>query len=276
MRRVVVADRAVQPPPSGACSRVQIEGLFLVQRVTTLVINLGSTPPTILTRQGSAPAEWLRTGPQAAPRQRAPQPAGLVLFGGGGLGGFRDFGLVACGNNVPTCSSDDSAGLLTAGVSYWFSPYVAADASFIKPAKLTASGSGDLYRFDSDLDGGIVTLSGQAGAPIGPVKIFGKFGATYHEATFTTTQTVDDSTVIVDDVPQTIPGATQTIQTRTGGWGWLVSGGAEVWFTRMIGVYGEAGMLAVKGSDQSNGEAEIDDRVKFVLAGVRVRVPRFW
>ena len=51
----------------------------------------------------------------------------------------------------------------------------------------------------------------------------------YHWTENTGTETIDDLTITVDNVQQTIPGGTQASLLQTEGWGWLFGGGGEVW-----------------------------------------------
>jgi hypothetical protein len=275
-RRVVIVGRGVEPPASGGCTRAEIPGLFLVQRITTVVVDVAKVPPSVRIRQGDAPEEWVR--PAVAAR-RGPRPAlrdGLVLFGGGGLGTFRDFVQLSCGN-VTDCGGDEDPTVLTAGLAYWFSPFIAVEASFIKPGKLIASGRGDGFQFDSNREGGVVGVAIEGGIPIGSsAKLFGKMGVNYQRSTFTTHETIEERTITTTAVPQTLAGGSQTFQARTGGWAWLFGAGAEYWFTSTVGAYGEVGGLAMKGSDLGDGEAAINDTLRFAVVGLRVRVPLPW
>lgn len=273
-RRVVVVERAAPPPSSGACNRTPLEGTFLVQRISNIVINVGRMPPNLLVRQGKAPPEWLLAQSQnVVPRIR---PAlGLVAFVGAGTSSFRDFGFIACGD-VTGCTSDRSPLTGTAGATYWFTPYTAVEGSFTKPWKLRASGKDANYRFDSELESGLISAVGVGGIPIRRARIFGKAGAVYQRSTMTTRQTVDDTVLYENGFPVLVPGASQTIQVQTSGWGWTVSTGAELWVGRAAGLFVEGGWIAVKGNDRAGGEARIDDRMKFLVGGVRVRLPTPW
>jgi hypothetical protein len=270
VRRVIVADRTVQPPVDAACARTQLEGLFLVQRVTTMVIDLAAAVPSVRIRQGPAPAEWLANADVELPGRAFDPPIGLIVFGGAGYGSFRDFVQIACGSTA--CANDDAPGVLTAGASYWFSRLVGVEVSFVKPGRLTAEGSGAGFEFSSDTEGGLFALSGTVGYPLGPVRVFGRVGPTYYRGTLTSTQTIDDRTVTIDDEPQTVPGGTQTVQFRTEGWGWVYAAGAEYWMNPWFGLYGEWGTLATKGEDVDGTEGRLDDRMRFILGGVRIRL----
>src|SRR6185436_6888932 len=74
-RRVSITERDITPlPPDDGCTRQEITGVFLIQRVSSVVINVGSPVATLLLRQSSYS---LRA---RGPRREAPQ--GLVVFGG--------------------------------------------------------------------------------------------------------------------------------------------------------------------------------------------------
>jgi Outer membrane protein beta-barrel domain len=248
-RRVLIVERgqAVAAQPAG-CDRRDSGALFSVLRVSTLIVNVGGTVPTVVLRQGS-----VRVGP---PRIRRP-PRGLVVFGGIGLSGTGDFELMACGN-VSACSADNSGPAYTGGAAVWFTRYLAAEGTYIKPSKGEASGSGTGFTFDAAQDADVVTVAAKAGVPLGPVRLYGQFGTNYHRATFSTTQTSGD--------------LSQTFQVRTDGWGWTFGGGGEVWILPAFGIYGEFRRLALKGSDRDGGEGTIDDRITAYFVGVRVRI----
>ena len=271
--RVVVGDRAVQPPAAdGGCRRSQIPGLFLLRSITSLVVDAGASSPTLRIRQGQVPDAWLRPLVQEANGPRISiAPTGVILFGGAGRASFSEFSNRACGD-VTGCDISDTPLSYAGGISYWFSQYVGAEASFVRPGRITASGSGTRYRFDSDMDGGLVSVVGKGGVPIGRVRLYGLGGANRHRATFTTSQTIDAATVTIDGVSETIPGGTPRYQWRTEGWGLVVGGGGEVWLTGRFGLYGEFSRVALKGDDVSNSEATTDDVITSIVVGARFRI----
>ncbi len=276
--RVLLVEQGQQPPlAGGGCDRKEIAGLFLVRRVTTLVVSLAGPSPALWLRQGPAPAEWLMQ-PEVSERVRPartwrPSPTGLVLSGGGGLAKIGQAVAVACGSVQP-CAGGDLKSAYAAGAAYWITRYIAAEAGYVKPATINVNGSGDTFRFNSAFEAHVFTVAGKAGVPIGPVRVYGQVGMNYHRALFTTTQTNDDVTVTIDDVEQTIKGGTQTFELRTGGWNWVFGGGAEAWVTRRLAIYAEAGRARLKGSTLDTGEGGIDDRATFVLVGARVHIGR--
>jgi opacity protein-like surface antigen len=255
VRRVVIVERDRLPAPAdAACTRRQISGVFWVRKVNTLVVDVGGANPTMLLIRGSYSLD-----PDAPARAWTPSLGGLVLFGGGGFGAFRDARALACGNVSP-CGGHDSGLGYTAGATYWFGRFIGAEGSYLRPGKVTANGSGEGHSFDSSLDPQMVTIAGKVGVPLGPVKLYGMAGANYHEATSTTTQT--------------IAGASQTLEFQTEGWGLLFGGGLDAWIASRVALYVEGGFAGLKGTAVGGGEAQIDDRLRFILVGVRIRISR--
>jgi hypothetical protein len=276
-RRIIITESGTPPPPSGSCTRTQLEGLYHVQRISSLVIDISTVPPTMLLRQGRAPREWIEPPrPPSAPRNLlANARTGLMLFGGGGLGTFSEFPTVVCGS-VETCEVDRAPDIAMGGVSYWFLPFFGAEAAFMKPTTLSASSDSDVARFDTEREGGIITLSGVGGVPLGPIRLYGKLGATYHRATLTTTQFTSDQVIIVEGNPVLIAGSSQTTQMRTGGWGAIVGAGAEYWLTRRWAIYADLGQLTIKGGQEGEGEGKMDDFLRYATIGVRFNLPNIW
>jgi hypothetical protein len=267
VRRVVVVDRTQAVPPEGTgCKRTQIPGLFLVRRVSTLVVNVDGGNPTVLLRQG-------RFTPRLGETDHtwSPSPTGLIVSGGGSLSAFRDPVALACGN-VTSCSGDASVPAFTAGVDYWFSRFIAAEAMYMRPSEVKADGQQDNYRFNSFLNAHLVTMAGKFGIPIGLARLFGKIGGSYHRASFGTIQTNDPITRTTDGVTTTVEGGTQTYVVKTGGWGWTFGGGLEFWLGQRFALYGEGGYIGVSGNGRENIDAVIEDRVFFAVIGARIRI----
>ena len=266
VRRVLVIDRAMQPPaPEAGCNRTQISGLFLVKRISTIVVTVSGAIPTVLLRQGSYE---LHKGPA---RTWGPSPFGLVAFGGGGWTNLSQASALSCGDT--DCSGDDAGLGYTAGADFWFSPYIAAEVSYTKPAESTATGSGSNFRFNSTLDAHVLNIAGKVGVPVKIVRLYGQGGATYHRATWDTQQTIDEITRTTDAGTVTVPGGTQTYSLETGGWGWSFGGGLEVWLARSFALYAEGGRFVLKGSAR-NGEGTLDQGMIYFVAGGRVRLWR--
>jgi hypothetical protein len=250
LRRVLVIERGTALPPEGSCTRQQIEGLFLVRRVSTLVLNLGGTVPTVLLRQGSynprEPTAW--TG----------VPIGLMVSGGGALASFRDLVEVQCGN-VSQCDGDNSVLALSASVGYWITPNIAAEVAYLRPREMTIEGSlAPDTRFDTSFDAHVLTVTGNGGVPIGRVRPFGKGGLSYHRASLLTNQTIGT--------------VSQMIELETKGWSWTFGGGAEIWLTRRFAIYGEVDWTQLAGDSVFEGEGRLDDRITAIVAGGRFRI----
>src|SRR5262249_40948273 len=141
------------------------------------------------------------------------------------------------------------------------------EASYMRlsPSVIDANGSGNHFRFDSDMDGGVMAFVGKGGFPIGRFRMFGTLGADYHRATFTTHQTVDGTTA---------PGGTTTLQWKTKGWAPVYGGGTEVWITSAIGIYGEFTRLGLYGAEDGPGEAKTDTTITAIMIGGRYRLGR--
>jgi Outer membrane protein beta-barrel domain len=248
-RRIVIVERG-QPAaaqPAG-CDRRDTGALFLIRRVSTLIVNVGGTVPTVVLRQGP-----VRLGPR-----RIRRPAkGLIVFGGVGRSTVRDTVAIACGN-VAECSGEDSGLAYNGGVDFWLTRYVGVEASYFKPADVEVSGRESTFTFTSTLDAEFLTVSGKAGVPLGPVRLYGKFGTTYHRALFKTTQSTGD--------------VTQTLELGTQGWGWVFGGGGEIWLAPAVALYAELGRAAMKGSGREGAEGTMDERVTFYVAGARIRI----
>ena len=132
LHRVIVAERgqpiAAQQP---GCERREISGLYWVRRVNTLVVDVGGPNPTMMLIKGEYGLE---------PERTWGVPAGLVVFGGGGLTKFRDAALILCGT-ASSCGKDTGFAY-TAGATLWLKRYVGVEGSYLKPRKTTAAGSG--------------------------------------------------------------------------------------------------------------------------------------
>ncbi len=251
LRRVVVVERgqpiATQEP---GCNRRDISGLYLVRRVNTLVVDVGGANPTMMLVKGSYGLE---------PEQIWGVPSGLILFGGGGLTEFRDAALIFCGTASP-CSNKNKGISYTAGATLWIKRFVGVEGSYLKPRKTTATGSGETFTFDSELDAHVVTVAGVVGVPIGPVRLYGKGGTAYHLATSTTNETIKE--------------ASQTFEVQTRGWGWVFGGGLEIWVKPAAALYADAGFAGLRGKALGGGEVRLDDRLRYVTFGLRVRIGR--
>lgn len=270
LRRVIVIDQGLLlPDPAEGCSRAQIAGLFSVRPVSTLVFDLSGTNPTVLLRQGA----FTPRDPDAPSRWGAGE-TGLVLSAGGGFGGLGSAVDRACGD-ATTCDGNNAGPTFSGGVAYWLTRYLAAEATYFKAAKSETSGSGTNFRFDSVLDAHVLNIGGKVGVPVGPVRLYGQGGATWHRALWSTSQTIDQVTrTNADGTTTIIPGGSQIYSIETAGWGWSFGGGLEVWVSRPFALYAEAGRFALKGRARDDADGELDDRLLAVVIGARLRIGR--
>jgi hypothetical protein len=254
VRRVLIVERAVQVPvPDAGCTRRDMGGYFVVKEISSLVIDVGGPSPTLLLRQGKVSLD--------PPRVWKPAPTGLVLFGGGTFSKVSDVAGIACGDVTP-CSGDQAGLGYSFGAAYWITPYLAAEGTYIQPADATATGTTDTYQFNSVFEPQVLTIMGKVGIPLGPIRPYGQVGASYHQAKFTTTQTMTEQ-----PTPNTL-----SYQLRTSGWGLAFGGGLEMWFSSVFGLYGEFGSAAVKGPARDDADGAVDDRLTYVLFGGRLRI----
>ena len=273
VHRVWIVEVGTPAPSAGTCNLRAISGLYWVRPVNTILINdITAAVPTLLLFKGSytPPAPGQEPAASAPPREI---PKGLVLFGGGGFAQTGNVTAAACGN-VSDCSGSESGLGFTAGAEYRFTRVLSAEVSYVRPPEVSVKGSGSTYTFTSNQNAHVFTIAGKIGVQAGSARLYGRGGATYHQAKIDTSQVQQDRTVTVDDVPVTVPGGTQTWELKTDGWGWIFGGGLEVWVSRSFAIYGEFGYGAVKGSDVDHGEARIDDRLTSVLGGLRVHLGR--
>lgn len=263
LRVVLILERGkAAPPPTPNCERRDVEGVFLVRRVSTLVFDVGSPSPTVLLRQGN-----FRIRP---PRVWKPAATGLVLYGGAGLGKYRDVLFYACG--TLECDGDQGGVALQAGATFWLTRWAGADIGYLKPWNVTASHTGTGFKFDSEFEAQLLTLGGRIGVPIGPTRIYGHGGFNFQQSLATTNQTFDAVKITVDGVERTIPGGTQKVQLLTEGWGWQFGGGFEAWLGSRGALYVEGGNVILEGKPKPSGEGFLDDRFSYFTVGVRVKV----
>ena len=261
-RRVVIVEVGASPvQPEAGCERRQISGLYWVRPVNTVVVNLAGLSPTLLLIKGSygVPVETAEGGESSdSAGSRRLAPNGLVVSGGGGVGQFRDALTLACGNVSP-CSGHASGLAYTGAVAYWINKFIGVEGAYIKPKNMTASG-GDTFKFDSTHDADVWTLAGLIGGPIGPVRLYGKAGVNYHQATSTTNETINS--------------ASQTLAYRTKGLGWLFGVAGEGWVTPRVAIFFEGGLARLKGDSEGGGEAFVDDHLRVLVGGLRIHIGR--
>jgi hypothetical protein len=266
-RRVLVVERGSPTPPLEAgCERRDITGIFLLRRRTTVVVNLAGANPSLLLVQGRY--SLTPEGPSAF---WPPAPSGFVLSGSAGMAKFRDVLLTACGD-VAECEGGGYGLTFGAAATYWISPYVAAEVNYVRPQKVSIRGGEGSFTFNSFLDAHVVSVVGKIGVPARSARIYGQVGGNYHQATFGTSQTMQDVTITIGGVETIVPGGTQNFQQKTAGWGWVFGGGVEVWISRHFATYGEFGRASLKGKALDDEDGEFDDALTSFVVGAKIRL----
>jgi hypothetical protein len=233
---------------STRCTRTDISGIYWVRQRSTIVIDVSKPIPDVLLRQGAY-------NPNAPMKRLAPK--GLVAFGGGGLVKLRDATAIACGD-VSDCTDGGSVGAYHVGATLWITRWLGVEGSYLRPSKIVAVGNGGAFTFSNRLDVDFLNAAVKGGLPLGPVRIFGQAGLTYHEARNT--------------MSETIGSASQTIETHTDGWGYTFGGGLEGWISNRLALYGEAGIAQMKGKERLSEVIQVDDRLTYYMLGVRFRI----
>jgi hypothetical protein len=274
--RVLIVERGLATPTAGAgCQRIEVGSNFAMSAATTFVVDIDGSNATVHLRQGPPPPGWLRAtanGAAGSRRSWGTPPKGLVLSAGAGLSRFGKTAAAACGD-ATSCQKPAFSKGFSLAVDYWITPFLAAEVSYVKPGEVTVTGSGSNFRFDSHLQTAIGNIVGKAGAPAGPVRPYGFGGLSRHQATLTSTETIDSTTVTVNGATQTIAAGTQTFAQQTEGWNWVAGGGLEAWVTNWLAFYGEFALVKIK-SAPAIGEGGIDDRATSITVGVRWHLGR--
>jgi len=272
-RRVTLTEAGWEaPPPAAGCTRHGIFGVFYLQQITTLVVSASEEAQAVWLKQGPAPDAWLRDLPPETEKKTGSDtlvPKGLLLYVGAGLSQYANASTVSCGVRT-SCASDDTQIALRIGGDYWIRPYLAISGGFLKPWGATAEGSGNGYRFETSLTPNVVTITGKVGAPFGRFRVYGESGAAYNWTSRTTTQTMNEYTLIVDGLPVVVPGGTQVFELKTEGWSWMWGGGGEFWLTPIVGVFGEFSWTRLVGNASGGGEGSLDDTLTSVIGGIRL------
>ncbi|HJZ73928.1 MAG TPA: outer membrane beta-barrel protein [Vicinamibacterales bacterium] len=262
LRKVLITDRVRQPPPPAeGCDRREVPGIYWVRPVNTIVVDVGGVAPSLLLVRGSyTPPKPAAEGSGDEEHPSKPLPTGLLMFGGGAYSNFRDAGILFCGN--APCTARTTGFTYTFGVDVWLTRFVGVEGGYLHPHEVSASGGDGTFTFKSTLDSDVWTVAGKLGAQAGVVRIYGKGGMNYHQATTKTAQTIDN-------VPQ-------VFQYKTTGWSWIFGGGMEAWLgqRQRLAIYSDAGIMRIKGDAESGGEAKIDDRLKYIAVGVKLRLSR--
>jgi hypothetical protein len=275
-RRVTLVEVGWQPPPPAAgCTRREIFGVFYLKSVTTVVVSAAEQAQAVWIKQGPAPESWLKDAPTGNSRDDRPGPgvpSGLVFFGSAGISNYANAAAVSCGAGTE-CASDESRLSGRFGGEYWVRPFVGVSVSYLKPGAATTNGSGSGYRFNSSLSPNLVTITGKVGVPFGRVRLYGEVGTDYNWTTLSTTETLDETTLTLDDGSTTVvPGGTQNFELKTDGWNWTWGAGAEVWIAQKAAVFGEFSWAKVTGKTSGGGEGSLDETLMSIFVGIRFRL----
>ena len=273
-RVLVEAGGSMPPAPDVGCERRDVQGLYAVKAESTLVVNVGSTVPSMLLIQGTykppKPEEERPEGAEERPHR--PASTGLALYGAGSFTTIRDAAVNACGN-VADCTTDGRGFGYTVGGVVWLSKWLGAEAGYLRPAQIRATDTTDPLHFDLKMKTDIIVVAGKLALPAGPVRIYGTFGADYHQATQDTSETLLSRTVTAADGSSvTLPGGTQALHLETKGWSYVVGGGGEVWVTRPLAIFGELNIINLKGKPVGGGEGALRDRLTSLNFGIRIRI----
>jgi len=262
LRKVLVSDRARQPPPPAeGCDRREIPGVYWVRPVNTIVVDVGGPAPSLLLVRGSyTPPKPGTEGSSDEEHPSKPLPTGLLMFAGGAYTNYRDAGILFCGNTP--CTPKTTGFTYTFGVDVWITRFVGVEGTYLHPHQVSASGGDGTFTFKTTMDSDVWTVAGKLGAQAGVVRLYGKGGLNYHQATTKTAETIDN--------------LSQTFEHKTTGWSWLFGGGMEAWMgqRQRMAIFADAGIMRIKGKAEGGGEAKIDDRLKYVTVGLKLRLSR--
>lgn len=274
--RVQLTVRGLQPAPAlPGCTRVDAGSIFIMRSVTTFVIDI--TPNVAVhVAQGPPPPEWLLRGPGAvrkATMMHGAPAKGLVLSAAVGGSSFGSIADQACGD-VAQCLNTHAGVAFSADAAYWFTRFLAAQAGYLQPADVTVNGAPTGYTFDTRVQTRLFTIVGKGGASVGPARFYGLGGVNHHEATFNTTETIADKTIVVNGVNQVVPGGTQSFGQKTSGWSWIAGGGVEGWINNWIAIYGEVNIAQIEGKPVVGTGDGIDEQMRMAFFGVRFHIGR--
>jgi hypothetical protein len=258
-RRVLVVDRnsRASAAPAG-CDRREVSGIFWVRPINTLVVDIGGAQPTMLLIRGAyKPPKPETADVEGESGPKFVTPTGLTLFGAGGFGKFSEAITVACGNVA--CDGQDGGLGYSFGGGYWFTPWLGAQGGYTKPRRVIGRG-GDSFTFDSQFDVDVFNVAAVVGVPAGRGRFYGLVGGNFHQST--------------TNLSETIEGQTQLFAQQTHGWGLLIGGGLEVWATPKVALFSELSFARIKGKAEDGGEGRVDDNLRFITVGVKIRLSR--
>jgi hypothetical protein len=159
---------------------------------------------------------------------------------------------------------------MTVGISYWLSPWIGAEASYAKDARLTASGqTSATATFTSETDPELFTIAGKVGMTVNRVGLYARGGANFHRATTLETDVLPNITRTVNGITVILPGGTLATGYRTQGWGWLTGGGLDVRATDRFGIYLDARLAKLSGKARDDSPVVRNTLTMSFQMGVR-------
>jgi hypothetical protein len=269
--RLILVGRSADPPPPGAgCARRAVPGYFVFRPETSAVVDIAPGVPIVRIRQGRVPDSWLREGPIPT---GSTAPRGLVVFGGGGFGTMPETVDLLCGNSSP-CARENTKLTFMGGVAYWLTPWLGGESTFMKPLEFEVTGSGNDYEMVGSVDPRLVTISALGAWPIKAARFYARIGGTYHRTIVETTQATFGRVISQDGITSTFPASTQTFRFATLGWSPHFGGGVEGWVSDSAAIFAEVWFMEMKANSEelSGGERIIDDRLRSVVAGVKIHI----
>ena len=272
LRRVILIEPGMEGFPAGQCPRKEAPGGYVIRQATTLVVSVAEAAPSVLVRQGKAPASWLTDAVDEppAPRRDFANSRGLYGFGSGGIGSVSDVAVVACGSQE--CSGSTKPWVFSAGATFWYKPWLGIEGAWLKPGDIRLTGTNTAYEYVTTLKTDMITVVGKVGVPLSVVRPYGFGGLTFSRSHWKTTETIMDQSVTIDGVEVVYPGGTQTFNLFTQGWSWTAGGGMEFAVGKRGLAFAEGGFANVRGSDRQSGEGTTEQRVFYIIGGIRIRI----
>lgn len=269
---ILVNNGRMPAPAEDNCERRDISGVFWVRPINTLVIDVADATPSMLLIKGVyKPPPVPTSDSEEAAHPKKPSPTGLMAFGDGGIGSFADLVSIECGN--VSCSNKRYDPTYGFGGQYWFKPWFGVQGSYFKPANYKVTGNGDGFTFNATENTRVYTAEGTVAAPFGRFKIIGHAGGDFQQTTVTTNNTIfASSETLSDGTVLPVAGGTQVITAKTRGFGWTFGGGAEFWVMKKVAIYGDVGVLRLKGS-ASDGSI-LDDHLSYLVIGGKFLLQR--
>lgn len=272
-RRIELADAGLTPPNEGGCARDTVAWTFLVQRGSTLVLDVAGASPIVRLTQGKPPESWLRYSLDQVQEETpwGPPPVGLIVGASTGLTRFTGVQSVICGDTL--CSAKVMPASYSFGAVYRLNQFLGAEVQYVKPSDATVKdGRGTGFDYTGSLKTELFTIAGQVSAPAGRVRFFARAGANRHATSVLTTQNVAEQTITLTDGTVTVPAGTISSEFRTNGWGTLFGGGTEIWLSHRLLLNTDLTRASVGGNIIGLPETTLKHAAWVIQVGARVRV----